>query len=104
MPACFNLKGSCPIPFHIEKVLTKDKVYERIMSSLLEGLRHCTSRAICSNCNRQPPGTFARKEILTVIHVSKCYVCLYERQWKFVFISSVLFTEEGDIEQNKETK
>ena len=33
------------------------------MSSLLEGLRHCTSRAICSNCNRQPPGTFARKEI-----------------------------------------
>ena len=23
---------------------------------------------------------------------------------KFVFISSVLFTEEGDIEQNKETK
>ena len=34
------------------------------MSSLLEGLRHCTSRAICLNCNRQPPGTFACMEIL----------------------------------------
>ena len=33
------------------------------MSSILEGLRQCTSRAICSTCNRQPPGTFERKEI-----------------------------------------
>ena len=33
------------------------------MSSLLEGLRQCTSRAICSNCNRQPPGTLARNKI-----------------------------------------
>ena len=75
------------------------------MSSLLEGLRHCTSRAICSNCNRQPPGTFARKEIL---HSYPCVqvLCLSLRNGsgKFVFISSVLFTEEGDIEQNKETK
>ena len=39
------------------------------MSSLLEGLRHCTSRAICSNCNRQPPGTFAGMEIL---HSNPC--------------------------------
>ena len=75
------------------------------MSSLLEGLRHCTSRAICSNCNRQPPGTFAGMEIL---HSNPCVqVSMFfftNGNGKFVFISSVLFTEEGDIEQNKETK
>ena len=74
------------------------------MSSLLEGLRHCTSRAICSNCNRQPPGTFARKEIR---HSNPCVQLLFvfsNVNGEFVFISSVLFTEEGDIEQNKETK
>ena len=75
------------------------------MSSLLEGLPHCTSRAICSNCNQQPPGTFARKEIR---HSNPCVqvLCLSLRNGngKFVFIWSVLFTEEGDIEQNKETK
>ena len=35
------------------------------MSSLLEGLRHCTSRAICSNCNRNDT---KRKKLKTDIN------------------------------------
>ena len=77
------------------------------MSSLLEGLRHCTSRAICSNYNRQPHcsrrALSRARRYVTVIHVSKSYVAFTNGNGKFLFISSVRFTEEGDIEQNKET-
>ena len=75
------------------------------MSFLLEGLRHCTSRAICSNCNRQPPGTFAGMEIL---HSNPCVqVSMFfftNGNGKFVFISSVLFTEEGDENDTQRKK
>ena len=74
------------------------------MSSILEGLRQCTSRAICSTCNRQPPGTF---EVTVTSQLSMCPSVMFvfaNGNGKFVFISTVLFTEEGDIEQNKETK
>ena len=75
------------------------------MSSLLEGLRHRTSRAICSNCNRQPPGTFAGMEIL---HSNPCVqlLCFSLRtaMGSLSFISSVLFTEEGDENDTRRKK
>ena len=76
------------------------------MSSLLEGLRHCTS-----HCTFVQTVTGSRRALSRArkyhsnpcAHASVMFV-FTNGNWKFVFISSVLFTEEGDIEQNKETK
>ena len=76
------------------------------MSSLLEGLTY----DIAHHAQFVQTVTGSRRAVLrawkyfTVIHVSKCYFFFTNGNGKFVFTSSVLFTEEADENDTQRKK